>query len=52
MKLTGYFIKDVRQYGEMSEIIGELKSSNNIEELEKIKKEQEEYLIELVKRYQ
>jgi uncharacterized protein YeaO (DUF488 family) len=50
-ELTGYFIKDVKQYAEFSEKIGELKLSKSEHEIKKLKDIQEEYLIELVKRY-
>lgn len=50
-ELTGYFIKDIKQYAEFSEKIGELKASESNKEIERLKEAQEEYLMELVKRY-
>ena len=53
-ELTGYFIKDIRQFGELCEDIARLESFACDLESEKINKlieEKEEYLIELVKRY-
>lgn len=48
-QITGYFIKDVKQYAELSEEIGRLTSSSPDKvQIEKIR---EEYLLELVKRY-
>jgi hypothetical protein len=50
--ITGYFIKDLRQYAELSELIGELRSPDKIKEIEEVKMLREDYLVELIKYYQ
>ena len=50
MKLTGYFIKDIKQYGEISEKIVRAELSND-KDIEKLKEEREIFLNELIKRY-